>query len=221
MIYSKNASMYFDGTIAKSRKNFMKQLTRKLNLAEPDRPLVFLCIGSDRATGDCLGPLVGQSLLQYTDKQGSAHSFGSFFLNAHPEDPCRQKKAVVYGSLQHTVHAGNLDTILNHIQNCYFHPYVVAIDASLGVPEHVGFVTLGDGCLHPGIGVDRYLPEAGDIHITGIVNRSSRQNALSLQTTNLSTVMQLSAFIADGICETLHVRPSLQRPQKRHFINIF
>ena len=28
-----------------------------------NQPLVIVCIGTDRATGDCLGPLVGQALL--------------------------------------------------------------------------------------------------------------------------------------------------------------
>ena len=27
-----------------------------------ERPLVILCIGTDRATGDCLGPIVGHKL---------------------------------------------------------------------------------------------------------------------------------------------------------------
>ncbi|MBX5465785.1 MAG: DUF1256 domain-containing protein, partial [Clostridia bacterium] len=31
---------------------------------EAGRPLLFLCIGSDRSTGDALGPLVGSRLLE-------------------------------------------------------------------------------------------------------------------------------------------------------------
>lgn len=192
-------SIYFPTMRPNARNKFCRALQNKFSDIELYRPLVFLCIGSDRATGDSLGPLVGQKL--------------SEGLNS--------KKAVVYGTLCQTVHAGNLVNMLAEIHNRYKNPYIIAIDASLGIPEHIGYVTLGNGSLRPGIGVSHILPEAGDIHITGIVNHSSKNNHQTLQTTRLLTVMELASFIADGILDALHVSTPLQRPQKSHFINIF
>lgn len=192
---------YFSIDRRRNLHAFVRELQTKLTNAENDRPLVFLCIGSDRATGDSLGPLVGQRLSDALNRT--------------------TKKTAVYGTLYQTVHAGNLADTLTKIQNRFSDPYIIAIDASLGIAEHVGYVTLGNGSLRPGIGVSQALPSAGDIHITGIVNYTTQNNHLTLQTTNLRTVMELSGFIAEGILRALHVGPSLQRPKKRHLINIF
>ena len=163
-----------------------------------DRPIVFLCICSDRATGDCLGPIIGEQL-------------SSVLSAGNRRNGSQKQKAAVYGSLRHTVHAGNLSDTLSSIYNRYSDPFIIAI---------IGFVTLGNGSLRPGIGVSRSLPAAGDIHITGIVNHSGSNNHLTLQTTKLLTVAELAGFITQGILNALHVRPSLQSPQKRHLIDI-
>lgn len=138
--------------------------------------LVILCIGSDRATGDCLGPIIGYKLekLQY-------HNIA------------------IYGTLSKPVHAKNLEDTLSEIQTRFKHPFVIAIDASLGKEKHVGYVTLGEGSLSPGIGVDKDLPPVGDIFITGIVNMSGYLNHMLLQTTRLDIVMQLADYICIGL----------------------
>lgn len=201
MIDTKAPVNYFAIDNKKNLNAFSKELQNKFSMTEADRPFVFLCIGSDRATGDSLGPLVGQRLFDALKKA--------------------PKKAAVYGTLYQTVHAGNLASTLTEIQNRFYHPYVIAIDASLGISEHVGYVTLGNGSLRPGIGVSHSLPAAGDIHITGIVNHTTPNNHLTLQTTNLLTVMELAGFIAEGILHALHAGSPLQRTKKRHLINIF
>ena len=199
-----NTTLYFTTSIPKNSSGFCSAL-RDMLASAGKRPLIFLCIGSDRATGDSLGPLVGHQLLTLFSQS----------------DPSKIKKAAVYGSLRHTVHAGNLSDTLSSIYNRYSNPFIIAIDASLGIPEHVGFVTLGAGSLRPGIGVSHSLPPAGDIHITGIVNHSGSNNHVTLQTTKLFTVAELAAFISHGIWDSLHVRSSLQSSQKSHLINIF
>lgn len=210
----KELSFYFTPRHKENRTQFCKALRDLLAPAQA-RPLVFLCIGSDRATGDSLGPIVGGQLSPALRKR---------------------KKADVFGCLEQTVHAGNLSETLSKIQNRYQNPFIVAIDASLGIPEHTGYITLGNGCLRPGIGVNRDLPPAGDIHITGIVNHSTENNYMALQTTHLSTVVSMANFISSGILEVLEERPenticrklplwlhdrsSLQCAKQGHFINI-
>lgn len=145
-----------------------------------DRTIVILCIGSDRSTGDSLGPLIGYKLSKH----------------------CPPGIAI-YGTLTEPVHAINLEEILFEIENLYVNPFIIAIDAALGSKDHIGYITLGTGPLKPGLGVNKDLPCAGDLHITGIVNFSGMLDSLLLQTTRLSTVMELADVITYALLQAL------------------
>lgn len=142
----------------------------------PEQPLIFLCIGSDRATGDSLGPIIGYKL----EQQSSRNYY-------------------VYGTLEAPVHAKNLATVVEQIHSRHKNPYIIAIDASLGKQAHVGYYTLGVGSLKPGAGVGKDLIAVGDVFITGIVNLSGLLDRMLLQTTRLHTVMSLADRIYLGI----------------------
>ena len=138
--------------------------------------LVFLCIGTDRVTGDCLGPFVGQKL-----------------------SSCSTPDFTVYGTLFQPVHALNLTAMYSFIRKRHPEALIVAIDASLGQKKHLGYVTIANGSLHPGAAVHKNLPPVGHITITGIVNTASVLRHFALQTTRLSTVIILADQIAQGI----------------------
>lgn len=135
---------------------------------------VILCIGTDRATGDCLGPLVGEQLQQYNPR------------------------FKVYGTLDTPVHALNLKNTIDSINTEHLNPVVIAIDASLGLKTHVGYITVSNAPIAPGKGVNKKLPAIGDISITGIVNTSGKNPNL-LHNTRLFNVMQLANCISDSI----------------------
>lgn len=141
-----------------------------------NRPIVLLCIGSDRATGDSLGPIVGYKL-----------------------EKLKHKNITLYGTLEKPIHAKNLKETILSIRQSFYNPFVIAIDASLGRAKHIGYITLGEGPLFPGAGVDKDLPPVGDISITGIVNNSCSIDHLLLQTTRLNIVMDLADFICSGM----------------------
>lgn len=153
---------------------------QQINLNQ-DRPLVLLCIGTDRSTGDCLGPLVGSKLLLEEQK---------FFH--------------IYGTLEHPVHASNLKEILASIYQDLKNPIIIAIDACLGNVNNIGWINIGTGSLQPGAGVKKSLPSVGDIHITGIVNAGGFMEYLVLQNTRLNLVMQMANLIADGLKEVIY-----------------
>ena len=138
--------------------------------------VVFLCIGSDRITGDSLGPLIGHRL--------SAYRALGFY---------------VYGTLDDPVHALNLTDRLRMIRHRHPNGLIVAIDASLGSRRHQGYITVGCGPIRPGAGAGKNLPEVGDVFITGIVNVSGSFEQLLLQTTRLSTVFHMAEAITQGI----------------------
>lgn len=144
--------------------------------------LVFICIGTDRITGDSLGPYVGYCLSE-----------------------CPFVHGRIYGTLEHPVHALNLEEVMGSITRRHPHGLYVAVDASLGMKKHLGFVTVTDGALHPGAGVKKELPPVGHIAITGIVNASGWMEHLALQTTRLSTVVAMADMITRGILRTFHL----------------
>ena len=173
---SKNIIHYYNPDRKTADLEFKKKLSSLFfEYDARSSDVVIVCIGSDRATGDCLGPLVGDKLTK-----GSCPFY-------------------VYGTLAQPVHAMNLPETINTIRKSHNNPLIIAIDASLGTSKHVGYVTLGKGSLQPGIGVDKDLPQVGDIFITGIVNASGMINHMLLQTTRLHVVMHLADFIYTGL----------------------
>ena len=144
--------------------------------------IVFLCIGTDRSTGDSLGPLIGYKLKE----KGI-------------------RNARIMGTLDHPVHAMNLETCMERLLTSFPNALVVAVDASVGNAEHVGFITLGRGPLKPGLGVKKELEAVGDISITGIVGSSRSGDPLMLQSIRLSIVMRLADCISRSICLGMNV----------------
>ncbi len=143
--------------------------------------VVFLCIGTDRSTGDSLGPLIGHKLREMERRWGL------------------KQRAAVFGTLERPVHAMNLERYQEFITENFPNYVVIAVDASVGDLEHVGYVTLGKGSLKPGLGVSKDLSEVGDIFITGIVGGSGNFDPVMLQSVRLSVVMRMADCICEGI----------------------
>lgn len=138
------------------------------------RNYIAICIGTDRSTGDSLGPLTG-----------------SFFSEYNP------KHINVYGTLHEPVHAQNLDKYVNLIKQKYRNPFIIAIDACLGRSKSVGHIITGIGPIKPGAALQKDLPSIGNIHITGIVNISGFMEYAILQNTRLSVVIDMAKKIAN------------------------
>ncbi|MGE5559936.1 MAG: spore protease YyaC [Chloroflexota bacterium] len=152
----------------------------------PEGPLrqpVIVCIGTDRSTGDALGPLVGSQL---------ERDLGGI--------------APVYGTLDEPVHASNLEECLARIRRRSEPTALIAVDACLGNLESVGTVTVGRGALRPGAGVNKNLPPVGDLYLTGVVNVGGFMEYFVLQNTRLSLVVRMARVIAEGITVGLRLR---------------
>lgn len=142
------------------------------------RSLITLCIGTDRSTGDSLGPLVGW-LLQ------KKHPYNNY----------------IYGTIDKPVHATNIEETLKEIHTRFNNPIIIAVDACLGKLESLGYVNICQGSLKPGAAVNKNLPAVGDLSISCIVNVGGFMEYLVLQNTRLSFVMQMAEKIADVIGE--------------------
>ncbi len=154
------------------------------------KEIVVLCIGTDRCTGDSLGPLVGTYL---NDRKLSS-------LN-------------VYGTLDTPVHALNLNDVTEFIKTYHRKPYIIAVDASLSTLEHVNTIEAGLGSLIPGAALNKGLNAVGDLYIKGNVNVAGYLELAVLQNTRLSHVMKLSRVIGKAI-HFLDIELSKRKPLK-------
>ncbi|AOZ94745.1 sporulation protein [Paenibacillus crassostreae] len=136
--------------------------------------ITFLCIGTDRSTGDALGPLVGSHLLEY----GIPH---------------------VVGSLSSPCDAHNLEARLAEIPT---HHIVVAVDACLGQSATVGLFLVSNEPIRPAQSVGTFLPAVGHYSVAAVVNANGPRPYWTLQVTSLYQVMcmaeQISLSIAKG-----------------------
>ncbi len=152
-----------------------KAIHANLQDVESGRELVFLCIGTDRATGDCLGPLVGSRLKSLSPS------------------------TAVYGTLETPVHATNLQETLDEIFAIYTQPFVIAVDACLGNADRIGHINVRRGSLKPGTALNKTLPAVGDFHISAVVNVGGFFEHMVLQNTRLFIVSKMADIIAKGL----------------------
>jgi len=169
---------YIDSAKVNAFATFSEALYQTITSCRTEkyRDIVFVCIGTDRSTGDSLGPIVGHKLKDMR------------YNNVH-----------IYGNLDTPVHAKNLSETTNIIMEKFEKPFIIAIDACLGKVEHIGHITVGTGALKPGSAVNKDLEPIGNMHITGIVNFSGFMDFLILQNTRLGTVMKIADVISSGI----------------------
>ncbi|MEC0232441.1 spore protease YyaC [Paenibacillus alba] len=144
---------------------------------EPDQ-LAFVCIGTDRSTGDSLGPLVGSKLAEL----GYRYVIGTL------EAPCD---------------ASNIETRLLEVpEGCV----VIAIDACLGLKLSVGMFQVSNHPLAPGKSVGKVLPQVGDYTIAAIVNTDGPRQYNILQTTSLYHVLRMADEVAQAIQYAFPIR---------------
>ncbi|MDR1093076.1 MAG: spore protease YyaC [Clostridiales bacterium] len=141
---------------------------------------VLVCIGSDRVTGDCLGPLTGHLL---TDK----YNIGAY----------------VYGTLEFPVTALNLAESRDFILSAHPGRKIVAVDAALGSIGDVGAIRIRRGGIKPGAAVDKDLPEIGDVGITAVVGGTEFPAREQLVAARLNFIWKLAETIAAATADAV------------------
>lgn len=149
--------------------------------------LIFFCIGTDRSTGDALGPLTGSRL---TESQ----------VFPYP----------VIGTLESPLHALNLQDKIDETIDSNPSSYIVAIDACLGKASSIGQLLFNDGPLQPGKAVGKDLPSVGNVSIKGIVNIAGFMEHAVLQNTRLHLPFEMSRTVARAL-QLAHSRQSYSK----------
>ncbi len=136
---------------------------------------VVICVGTDAAIGDTLGPLVGTKL-----KESGLSAF-------------------VYGSLDKTVTAKEIPAIKRFVSSVHPLAKTIVIDAAVGFKEDVGKIKVSDDGIYPGLGADKKLPKLGDGSIIGIVSPRSENNNVFMNLTRFSPIYKMADVIAEGL----------------------
>jgi len=153
-------------------KNNPHEFINNIKSVTKNKNVLFACVGTDRSTGDSLGPIVGSSLelLGYN----------------------------VVGTLDDPLHASNIVERMEILKQMNY-DLVIAVDACLGKIDNISNIYLNYSSLKPGTGVGKELPEIGDYCITGVVNISGFMEYMVLQNTRLSIVMNMAKIIVEMI----------------------
>ena len=138
------------------------------------RSLVFLCIGTDKITGDSLGPYIGTQL--------------------------KKRGFCVYGCIGDTVNATNLTAAAVRIYREHNRPFIVAIDACLGRKEHVGYASLSTERLRAGAGVNKTLLPVGNIAVTGIVTEFGTDSFTRLMNVPAEKIALMGNAMTNALC---------------------
>lgn len=141
---------------------------REIAMLHSSEEVTFLCIGTDRSTGDALGPLTGSKLLEY----GFPY---------------------VIGTLPYPCDADNLIARVAEIPAGHI---IIAIDACLGPPVTLGYFFVSSAPLQPAQSVGLSLPAVGHYSLAAIVDVNGPKPYRTLQTTPLHRVMIMAEQIA-------------------------
>ena len=162
------------------------------NIVASNREIIFLCIGTDRSSGDSLGPLIGYKL-----------------------SSIKSNKFYVYGSLENPIHSLNIETTIKKIYNIFKDPFIIAVDASLGSPKDIGKIFIEKKPIYPGAALNKLSKPIGHISIVGVVNILNKSEFITLQNTRLYTVMMLANSISQGIASFINKNSTENFLQKK------
>lgn len=138
------------------------------------RPVI-MCIGSDRVTGDSLGPIVGEMLVR------------------------ANVNAFVYGTLTRPVTALNLKNTIDLVNERHPNTKILAIDSSVGRSIDIGHIRVMLGPLKPGSADGKKLPKVGDISITATVTDTK---ITPLTAVRLGLIFSLAETICDSVVKS-------------------
>lgn len=142
-----------------------------------DAPPVILCIGTDLAIGDSLGPVCGTML----------------------ESKNYSKNFFIYGTLKKPITAKEAKYLNEFLKETHPTSKIIAIDAAVGLSGDIGLIKISNKGLKPGLGVNKKLQTIGDVSIMGIVAEKSVFNYSLLNSTRLNLVYKMADIISSSL----------------------
>ena len=164
-------SFHFYNSLAET--GLMTALTK--TLGDLETPPVILCVGSDIAVGDALGPIAGTLLRR------------------------KASDCFIYGTLKNPVTAKEVKFVNNFLRRTHPNSKIIAVDAAIGEAQDVGLIKVIDSPLRPGSGTNKRLGSVGDVSILGIVAEKAGFSYSILNLTRLNLVYSMAEIVANAL----------------------
>ncbi len=145
-------------------------------LGEISAPPVILCIGSDLAVGDSLGPVTGTMLRKGGELVG-----------------------YVYGTLKCPVTAKEVKYVDGFLRRIHPASKIIAVDAAVGEESDIGLIKVLDVPLKPGSGANKRLGKVGDVSILGIVAKKTAFSYSLINLTRFNVIYSMAEIIAGAL----------------------
>lgn len=165
--------------IERKRRRMYRFFSRGHTFRMTKKETVVICIGSDKVSGDMLGPLVGSALRDEYDLPFP-----------------------VYGAVGENVNGVNLASYVRMIKRRHEGSSLIAVDAALGKESDVGKIRLKRGGVKAGGALDRNIDAVGDLGIVGIVAKEIAPKDVVSEL--LAVPFELVSSLAEGIAEMIH-----------------
>ena len=177
------------------KTKFVQDLERmlyKFNIDRDFSEIVILCIGTDKLIGDCVGPMVGQKLINDWQSKNN--------------DNIKKKEIVILGNMERTLNYKNAENIIKQVnKNCNM-PFIIAIDTALSKISTTQKIYVNNGSLTIGNSLGRKLLFKSHINIKCVVGEcknTPKENIKVLKDVHPELVEQLSDIVAYGINKTM------------------
>lgn len=158
---------------------------KEIRYLVPQPMPIILCVGSDKISGDCVGPLVGDML---------TNRFGV--------------RCFVYGVSGRSVNGKNLSEYIDFISKVHPDSPIIAVDACVSNCLAVGTVKVIDGGISPRRAVTNTTKTVGDLGILGVVGKPSTDTLSTLMSVSIDNVIKISFKIAFALYCALSPKPS-------------
>lgn len=133
-------------SLSAANPEYESGLAKKLSFFLQGRPAVIACVGTDLVGGDCLGPLVGQLLVE------------------------ADAPAYIYGTLKCPITALNIEETREFIRINHSDRLVIAVDCAVGAKNEEGLIAVSGTPLRPGLALGKQLGDLGDISVTAVTS---------------------------------------------------
>ena len=138
-----------------------------------------VCIGSDRISGDALGPIVGTILRE------------------------KGVNCPVFGVEGQPINGMNVEAYREFFKRFYADSLVIAVDAAVGKPHEVGQILCRRGGIRAGGALGRDGDRIGDISLLGIVAEKEGEVLPSLLATPFHRVEEMAERIAGRLLRAI------------------
>lgn len=169
------------------KKSFIHDFKKYLYNVNNKNEIIFLCVGTDKVIGDCIGPIIGTQIENKLKKLNISN------IN-------------VYGTLKNNLNYKNINEVLINISHSYKKPLIIVIDSALSNKENIGKIFVSNNKTIIGNGLNKNNIVIGDISIKVAITKNYKlpsYNFKALQNISLNTVMILSNIVSEGIIETI------------------